>query len=92
MKTIHTIAAVVLVTLLAGTVYGVFRTEPPAVTLPNTPSEPTSTDAAAAPSQPTVDQTPLKTAQQLATLVTLPEVVLTGTVFRSHFAPLTASA
>ena len=73
MKTIHTIAAVVLVTLLAGTVYGVFRTEPPAVTLPNTPSEPTSTDAAAAPSQPTVDQTPLKTAQQLATLVTLPE-------------------
>jgi small-conductance mechanosensitive channel len=73
MKSIHTIAAVVLLVLLAGTGYAIFRTEPPAVTLPSAPGEPSVANAAASPNQPTVDQTPLKTAQELATLVTLPE-------------------
>jgi len=73
MKTIHTIAAVVLVVLLAATAFAIFRTEPPAITLPKAPGEPSVADAAASPNQLSVDQTPLKTAQELATLVTLTE-------------------
>src|SRR5215475_6155717 len=76
MKTIHTIAAVVLLVLLGATGYGILHTEPPAVTLPTTAlngSQAHETGDDAAPSQPTVDQSPLKTAQELATLVTLPE-------------------
>jgi small-conductance mechanosensitive channel len=66
MKSLHTTAAIFLVLLLAGVGYGVLRTEPPAVTLP-------STTPASAAGQTSVDQAPLKTAQELATLVTLPE-------------------
>ena len=73
MKKIHTIAALALVVLLGLTGYAIFRTEPPAVRLPTAGGESSVADAAASPSPLTVDQTPLKTAQELATLVTLPE-------------------
>jgi small-conductance mechanosensitive channel len=74
MKTNHTIAAVVLVVLLAAAGYGIMRTEPPPVTLPSAAmGSAAAHNADAAPNQQTVDQTPLKTAQELATLVTLPE-------------------
>jgi small-conductance mechanosensitive channel len=72
MKTIQTIVAVVLVALLVVAGYGILRTEPPAVTLPNA-STVATINSAVAPNQPSVDQTPLKTAQELAPLVTLPE-------------------
>jgi small-conductance mechanosensitive channel len=71
MKTIHTIAAILLIVLLVIVSYGILRTQPPAVTLPKAST--TSTEAASSANQPSVDQTPLKTAQQLATLITLPE-------------------
>jgi len=73
MKTIHKVAGVLLVLLLAGAGYGIFRTEPPPVTLPSASTAAPGTSIAAAPGQPSVDQTPLKTAQELAALVTLPE-------------------
>jgi small-conductance mechanosensitive channel len=74
MKTNHTIAAVVLVVLLAAAGYGIMRTEPPPVTLPSAAmGSAAAHNADAAPNQQTVDQTPLKTAQELATLVTLPQ-------------------
>jgi small-conductance mechanosensitive channel len=73
MKTIHKIAGVLLVLLLAAAGYGIFRTEPPPVTLPSASTAAPATSSGAAPGQPSVDQTPLKTAQELAALVTLPE-------------------
>jgi small-conductance mechanosensitive channel len=73
MKKTHTIAALTLVVLLGATGYAIFRTEPPPVRLPSSSGEPSVANAAASPSALTVDQTPLKTAQELATLVTLPE-------------------
>ncbi len=74
MKTIQTIAAVLLVVLLAAAGYGIFRTEPPAVTLPSASTATLTTNSsAAAAAQPSVDQTPLKTAQELAALVNMPE-------------------
>ena len=73
MKTIQTIAAVVLVVLLAAAGYGIFRTEPPAVTLPSASTATPATSSGAAAGQPSVDQTPLKTAQELAALVNMPE-------------------
>ncbi len=73
MKTIQTIAAIVLVVLLAAAAYGIFRTEPPPVTLPSASTASPSTNSSAASGQPSVDQTPLKTAQELAARVTLPE-------------------
>jgi len=73
MKTIQTIAAVVLVVLLAAAAYGIFRTEPPPVTLPGASTATSTTSSAAAANQPSVDQTPLKIAQELAARVTLPE-------------------
>jgi small-conductance mechanosensitive channel len=71
MKTIHRIAGVVLVLLLAAAAYGVLRTEPPAGTLVAQGGHPGKTTSEA--NQPIVDQTPLKIAQQLAPLATLPE-------------------
>jgi small-conductance mechanosensitive channel len=73
MKTIHKIAGVLLVLLLAGAGYGIFRTEPPPVTLPSASTAAPPSSRTAAPGQPSVDQTPLKTAQELAALVTLSE-------------------
>jgi small-conductance mechanosensitive channel len=71
MKTIHRIAGVVLVLLLAAAAYGILRTEPPAGTLVAQGGHPGKTTSEA--NQPIVDQTPLKIAQQLAPLATLPE-------------------
>jgi small-conductance mechanosensitive channel len=76
MKTLHKIAGVVLVLLLVGAAYGIFKTRTIAPSLPTsaaatsatTPN--TSSHAAAQPL--VVDQTPLKIAQELAPLATLP--------------------
>jgi len=76
MKTFHRIAGVVLVLLLIAAAYGIVRTEPPAPSLLGRTVVLTvgpAGSAATAPAQPVVDQTPLKIAQQLAPLVTLPE-------------------
>jgi small-conductance mechanosensitive channel len=74
MKNLSRIAGVLLALLLGAAAYGIFRTEPPAASLPVS----ATTGAGAATStpagnQPVVDQTPLKIAQQLAPLATLPE-------------------
>ena len=79
MKTLHKIAGVALVLLLAGAAYGIFKTQPVAPSVP-TGAPPTTTTVpvsashgASAPAQPQiVDQTPLKIAQELAPLATLP--------------------
>jgi hypothetical protein len=76
MKNLSRIAGVVLALLLGAAAYGIFRTEPPGPSLPA--SAPTSAGVTAGTSmpagnQPVVDQTPLKIAQQLAPLATLPE-------------------
>jgi small-conductance mechanosensitive channel len=76
MKAIHKIAGVVLVLLLIAAAYGIVRTEPPAPSLPGRTVILTvglAGGPAIPPAQPVVDQTPLKIAQQLAPLVTLPE-------------------
>ena len=76
MKAIHKIAGVVLVLLLIAAAYGIVRTEPPAPSLPGRTVILTvglAGSPAIPPAQPVVDQTPLKIAQQLAPLVTLPE-------------------
>ncbi len=76
MKTIHKIAGVVLVLLLIAAAYGIFRTEPPAPSLPSTAVTATivpTGSLALPPAQLLVDQTPLKIAQRLAPLTTLPE-------------------
>jgi small-conductance mechanosensitive channel len=70
MKSMHKIALAVLVLLLVGVVYGIFRTAPtgaPAAAVPGIAAE------AAAQGQPVVDQTPLLTAQRLAQMPTSPE-------------------
>ncbi|HEY1925555.1 MAG TPA: mechanosensitive ion channel domain-containing protein [Candidatus Acidoferrum sp.] len=79
MKTFHKIAGVALVLLLAGAAYGIFKTQPVAPSVPTgaatTPPAPTTTSShpTPAPAQPqVVDQTPLKIAQELAPLATLP--------------------
>ena len=72
MKTFHKFAGVLLALLLIAAAYGIFRTRP------TTPAVPTNTAATEGSSKtPTalpqvVDQTPLKIAQQLAPLATLP--------------------
>ena len=73
MKTFHKIAGVVLALLLVAAAYGIFRTTPPApvVTTANGIVV-TSSHLTATPQNQLVDQTPLKIAQQLALLVTLP--------------------
>lgn len=77
MKTFHRIAGVVLVLLLIVATYGIVRTEPPAPSLLPGRTVALTVGSAGSPStapgQPVVDQTPLKIAQQLAPLVTLPE-------------------
>ena len=76
MKNLSRIAGVVLALLLGAAAYGIFRTEPPAASLPvSTPASASVTTGTSTPaaSQPVVDQTPLKIAQQLAPLATLPE-------------------
>src|ERR1700742_4201340 len=72
MKTFHTIAAVVLALLLIATAYGIFHTR---TTLPPVPTNSAATEGTAktpAAQPQIVDQTPLKIAQQLAPLATLP--------------------
>lgn len=73
MKTFHKIAGVVLALLLIAAAYGIFRTAPvaPVVTTANGIVV-TSSHLIATPQSQVVDQTPLKIAQQLAPLVTLP--------------------
>jgi small-conductance mechanosensitive channel len=68
MKSVHKIAGVVLVLLLGAAVYGIYDTAaPPAAHLPG------GTIKTSAQSQAIVDQTPLKTAQQVAMLANTPE-------------------
>jgi small-conductance mechanosensitive channel len=72
MKTFHKIAGVVLALLLIAAAYGIFRTR---TTMPAVPTNSAATEgnAKTVTSQPqVVDQTPLKIAQQLAPLATLP--------------------
>ena len=72
MKTFQKIAGVVLALLLIAAAYGIFRTR---TTIPAVPTNSAASEAGAktATAQPQiVDQTPLKIAQQLAPLVTLP--------------------
>lgn len=71
MKTLHRIAAVVLLVLLAVAIYGIFHTAPPPVTIPSASNS--ARRAANANNPPSVDQTPLKIAQELAPLANLPE-------------------
>jgi small-conductance mechanosensitive channel len=74
MKNLSKIAGVVLALLLGAAAYGIFRTEPPAPSLPvSTTTSATGATSTPAANQPVVDQTPLKIAQQLAPLATLPE-------------------
>jgi small-conductance mechanosensitive channel len=63
------IAALVLLVLLGAAVYGFFRTEQPA----NTPKKSAKTSMAGPAPGPTVDQTPLLTAQRLAQMPTSAE-------------------
>jgi small-conductance mechanosensitive channel len=72
MKTFHKIAGVVLALLLIAAAYGIFETR---TTLPPVPtnSAASETGAKSSSAQPQiVDQTPLKIAQQLAPLATMP--------------------
>jgi small-conductance mechanosensitive channel len=69
MKTTQKIAAAVLVLLLGGTIYGLLRTEPRAVT----PTKNGKGSQAAVTQAPLVDQSPLETAQRLAQMPTSPE-------------------
>ncbi|MBZ5702428.1 MAG: mechanosensitive ion channel family protein [Acidobacteriia bacterium] len=69
MRPTQKIAASVLVLLLGATVYGLLRTSEPAKVPPSLGKGKRAVPAPA----PLVDQSPLKTAQQLAQLATLPE-------------------
>jgi small-conductance mechanosensitive channel len=72
MKTFQKIAGVILALLLIAVSYGIFRTR---TTIPPVPTNSAATEGAAktpAGQPQIVDQTPLKIAQQLAPLVTLP--------------------
>jgi small-conductance mechanosensitive channel len=71
MKTLHRIAAVTLLVLLAAAVYGIFHTAPPPVTIPTASNG--APPAVNSNYQASVDQTPLKIAQELAPLANLPE-------------------
>jgi small-conductance mechanosensitive channel len=79
MKATHRLVGLALAVLLVAAAYGVLRTQPPAPQLPVDRSTNVVTGATASglnsspsPSQPTVDQTPLKIAQELAALAILP--------------------
>jgi small-conductance mechanosensitive channel len=69
MNTTRKLGAVVLVLLLGTTVYGLFRTAKPA----ESPATSRNGKHAATARGPLVDQSPLKTAQQLAQLAVTPE-------------------
>src|SRR5215472_13488961 len=69
MNTTRKLAAIVLVLLLGTTVYGLFRTAKPSES-PGTSGKGTHAGASRA---PFVDQSPLKTAQQLAQLASTPD-------------------
>jgi hypothetical protein len=70
MKTFHKIAGVVLTLLLIAAAYGTFETR---TTMPPLPSNSAATESNGKAAQmQLVDQTPLKIAQQLAPLATLP--------------------
>ncbi len=72
MKTFHKIAGILLALLLIAAAYGIFRTR---TTMPAVPTNSAAAEGGAKTStaQPqVVDQTPLKIAQQLAPLATLP--------------------
>src|SRR5579863_3356063 len=72
MKTFQKIAGVVLALLLIAAAYGIFRTR---TTIPAVPTNSAATEGGAKTAttqQQVVDQTPLKIAQQLAPLATLP--------------------
>src|SRR5271157_835703 len=71
MKRTQQIAAIIVVVLLGLTFYGLWRTEQPA-TAENSSGKDHGMPAAP-PAAALVDQSPLKTAQQLAQLATLPE-------------------
>ncbi len=71
MKRTQQIAAIIVVVLLGLTFYGLWRTEQPATT--ENRSGKNQGKLANAPEAALVDQGPLKTAQQLAQLATLPE-------------------
>ena len=72
MKTLHKIAGIALALLLIAAAYGIFRTQPVPPSVPTVATTSTG-NAKTAPAQPqVVDQTPLKIAQQLAPLATLP--------------------
>jgi len=71
MKRTQQIAAIVMVVLLGLTFYGLWRTEQPATT--ENPSGKNQGKPATSPTASLVDQGPLKTAQQLAQLASLPE-------------------
>jgi small-conductance mechanosensitive channel len=69
MKSTQKIFAALLVLLLGATAYGLFRTAQPA----GAPRNNGKSNLASAAQAPLVDQTPLKTAQQLAQLATMEE-------------------
>jgi small-conductance mechanosensitive channel len=69
MKTTQKVAAAVLVLLLGGTIYELFRTEPPAPTLATNGKG----NHAATARAPLVDKSPLETAQRLGQMPTSPE-------------------
>ena len=71
MKTFHKIAGVVLALLLIAAAYGIFRTAPMAPAVPTLAASAGNAKNPPPQSQ-VVDQTPLKIAQQLAPLATLP--------------------
>jgi small-conductance mechanosensitive channel len=72
MKTFHKIAGILLLLLLVAAGYGILRTQPAAPSVP-TSAATSNGNAKTPPAQSqVVDQTPLKIAQQLAPLVSLP--------------------
>lgn len=72
MKTFHKIAGAFLALLLIAAAYGIFRTRPAAPSVPTVATTSTGNAKTPAAQSQVVDQTPLKIAQQLALLVTLP--------------------
>jgi small-conductance mechanosensitive channel len=72
MKTFHKIAGVVLALLLIAAAYGIFRTAPTAPAVPTMADTSDGGSKTASAQSQIVDQTPLKIAQQLAPLATLP--------------------
>jgi small-conductance mechanosensitive channel len=73
MKTLHKIAGIVLAILLVAAGYGIFRTEAPAPAPPAASGVANALAKASGPGRHSIGEAPLRTAQQLAALVTLPE-------------------